>query len=63
MKARRVTAVLLILMLACALAGCAEQTEQAAASKLSQSVQPSAEPIPAFALEVLEMRQGDTVSL
>ena len=63
MKARRVTAVLLILMLACALAGCAEQTEQAAAPKPSQSVQPSAEPIPAFALEVLEMRRGDTVSL
>ena len=63
MKARRVAAVLLILMLACALPGCAGQTEQADAPRPSASPEPSAEPIPAFALDSLEMRQGDIVAL
>ena len=63
MKARKVTALLLILALVCVFSGCAEQTEQTAAPGQSPSSEPSAEPIPAFALESLEMRQGDVVAL
>ena len=63
MEAKRIGAALVVLMLVCALPGCAAQTEQAAAPKPSQEIQPSAEPIPAFALESLEMQQGDSIAL
>ena len=63
MDAKRIGAALVVLMLACALPGCAVQTGQADAPKPSLEIQPSAEPIPAFALESLEMRQGETIAL
>ena len=63
MDARRLGAALLGLLLVCALPGCAVKIEQADAPKSSPEVQPSAEPIPAFALESLEMRQGETIAL
>lgn len=63
MEAKRIGAALVVLMLVCALPGCAAQTEQAVAPKPSQEIQPSAEPIPAFALESLEMQQGDSIAL